>query len=124
MRIYCFVLFLTVYSSLEAQKETFEAQRIGYFHATLEIRPDSTYSYSSWNHTGQTVKDSGKLICKNGILYLNSTSKTRQKSANGKGAPKFYLFQMQQIEKYPDKILIPPCEEVFPEYCTYYIRKQ
>lgn len=92
---------------------------MGYFHGNLEINPDSTYAYYEWNHTGQTLKDKGVLISKDGVLFLNSSKKTRRNSTHGK-SEKFYLFEMKEIEILDDKVFILPCDEVFPEYCTFW----
>lgn len=66
------VLLLSFYGF--TQVETYEARRIGYFHASLQINADSTYIYSEWNHTGQTITDKGVLNAKDGSFFLNSVA--------------------------------------------------
>lgn len=110
------VLFLSFYGF--TQVETYEARRIGYFHASLQINADSTYIYSEWNHTGQTITDKGVLNAKDGSFFLNSVAKVRRKTASGK-SKKMYFFVMKEIQIYDDKIIILPFDEVFPEYCTF-----
>lgn len=111
--------FFLLSFSIFGQGEKYEASRIGYFHGYLEINSDSTYVYQAWNHRGQTVKDKGELIVNEGKLCLNSTGKTRRKSKRGK-SNKFYYFEMREIIRFDDRIIILPCDELFPEYCTYW----
>ena len=103
-----------------SEQQTFIARRIGYFKATLTISKDSTYQYNESNHRGQKLKDSGKLLLQNNSYYLNSTSKTIRTSTktNNKSDP-FYKFNMQKINYNADKIVIIPCDSIFPEYCTF-----
>ncbi len=98
------------------------ARRVGYFHATLTISKDSVYTYSEWNHTGQKLKDTGKLVLKEDKLFLNSIKKTRRYT-KGEKSDEFYKFQMKEIKFNADKIIILPCDTIFSEYCTFY-RKQ
>jgi len=100
--------------------QTFVAKRIGYFNATLTLFKDSAYKYSESNHKGQKLNDTGKLILKNGEYYLNSTSKTvRTSSKNKTKSEAFYKFNMQKINYTADKIVLIPCDSIFPEYSTF-----
>ena len=101
-------------------QQTYTARRIGYFNATLTISKDSTFQYNESNHQGQKLKDSGRLLFKNDSYYLNSSSKTRRTSIKDKRQSEpFYKFNLQKINYTTDKIVIIPCDSIFPEYCTF-----
>jgi hypothetical protein len=94
----------------------YESRRMGYFHAILLIFPDSTYAYSEWNHRQKKIQDQGRLIYMNSLFYLKSdllkpTPKEKFIPTN--------KFQLVNINILPDKIIVLPCDSVFPEYCTF-----
>lgn len=100
--------------------KTFVAKRLGYFNATLTIYKDSVYKYSESNHKGQKLNDTGKLLYKNGEYYLNSSEKTIRTSNNNKTkSDSFYKFSMQKFNYSSNKIILIPCDSIFPEYSTF-----
>ncbi len=123
--LYFIIVFtLTLNTKLFCQGNSncqiFVAKRIGYYKATLTISKDSIYKYSESNHKGQQINETGKFFFLNGEYYLNSSTKKITKSnKNKKTCNSIYKFSMQKINYNANKIVIIPCDSIFPEYCTF-----
>lgn len=95
----------------------YTASRVGYFSATLQIFPDSTYSYKETNHRFIRIKDKGKLVYRDSQYYLKSYRLFSKKKTKFITTGKI---KMVKINLYADKIMIPDCDSKLPEYCVYH----
>jgi hypothetical protein len=124
---YTLTVFLTVIlCSAKTDKKQFDEYRggrFGYSSVTIKLYNDSTYYYSEWNHTGRSIKDNGKWGKINDHYYLNSTSKTRWTSRNGK-SDKIYRFETQEFNITIDTLRFMPKDakdnDYFDAYYTLY----
>ncbi len=121
---YILAIILTVIlcsaKTVEKSFDEYQGGRFGYSGVTLKLYNDSTYYYSEWNHTGRSIKDSGKWRMANKHYYLNSMTKTRWTGRNGK-SDKIFRFEMQQFIVTGDTLkLIPQNEKDADYYDKYY----
>jgi hypothetical protein len=122
---YILIIFLTVIlCSARADKKQFDEYqggRFGYSGVTLKLFSDSTYYFSEWNHTGRSIKDSGKWGKTNQYHYLNSNTKTRWTGRNGK-SDKIFRFEMQQFTIKGDTIKLMQKDQKDNDYFDMYYK--
>ena len=94
--------------------------RFGYSGVTIKLYSDSTYYYSEWNHTGQSINDNGKWTFQDERFQLQSSSRTRWTGRNSKSA-KTYRFDMQEFTINGDTLKLVPKDITDNDYYeTYY----
>lgn len=123
-RLVIFFFSLTVFK-VSGQVPSFAGVYVthGNFNARLEIFPDSSYSYKE-SKRGTKVKDSGRVVYKQDQFFLKSVSMgpklNKSKSNKTFISVPASSFGIIKIHILPDKIIIPPCDSIKPESCTYY----
>lgn len=116
-----FTVILCSAKTDEKQFDEYQGGRFGYSRVTLKLYNDSTYYYSEWNHTGRTIKDSGKWGKTSQYYYLNSKTKTRWTSRNGK-SDKIFRFEMQQFTIIGDTLKLIPKDQKDNDYFEWYYK--
>jgi hypothetical protein len=122
---YILIIFLTVIlcsaRTNEKQFDEYHGGRFGYSGVALKLFSDSTYYYSEWNHTGRSIKDSGKWGKSNQYYYLNSNAKTRWTGRTGK-SDKIFRFEMQQFIIKGETIKLMPKDQKNNDYFEMYYK--
>lgn len=100
---------------------TYMGGRFGYSSITLELYTDSTFHYSSWVHTGQSVKASGVFTTTDSTITLLAADDSKNKG-HGSFQPIPYRMKAGVIKLYTveDEKENP---EYFHEYHTLYLKK-
>ena len=122
---YILTIILTIIlcsvKTVEKQFEEYQGGRYGYSGVNLKLYSDSTYYYSEWIHTGQSIKDSGKWKKINNHYYLNSISNTKWTGRNGK-SDKIYRFEMQEFTILGDTLKLIPKDQKDNDYFDAYYK--